>query len=230
MRTVIIPLVGNSSRFFKEGYTSVKYKLPLSKSKSILWHILSYIDREYNLIIVTNIKFDDTEWLNNILSELNFLNFEIIKLGDTDGQLTTVKLGIQKSKIVDMSDELIIYNGDTVRHLPFNFDFKSYDGVIEVFEQDGEQWSFVDKIGLVTKVTEKNKISNYCSTGLYGFKNINLFLNYADKTKMVNGEKYIAPMYNNLIIDNLKVKSFLSKINNFSSCGTPKEYETNKYF
>ena len=230
MTTIIIPLVGNSSRFFKAGYSLVKYKLPLSKSKSVLWHILSYIDRQFKIIIITNTKFNDTDWLNKMLLDLGFVNYEIIELGDTDGQLTTVKLGLNKSKIVDKYDELIIYNGDTVRHLPYNLDFTNYDGIIEVFEEKGEHWSFVDKLGSVSRVTEKKKISNYCSTGLYGFKNVNIFLKYADQARIVNGEKYIAPIYNNLIMDHLKIKSFLSSSNNFTLCGTPEEYEINKFF
>lgn len=230
MRTVIIPLVGNSSRFFNAGYSSVKYKLPLSKSKSILWHILSYIDRQFKIIIITNIKFNDTDWLDNILTDLNFVNYEVIQSEDTDGQLTTVKFGLTKSKIIHNSDELIIYNGDTVRHLPYSFDFKGFDGLIEVFEQKGNHWSFVDNLGVVNKVTEKNKISKYCSTGLYAFKNINIFIKYADQAETINGEKYIAPLYNSLIADGLKINSFLSSNNNFSLCGTPTEYEINKFF
>lgn len=225
MRTIVIPLAGNSSRFFNSGYTNVKYKLPLFNSRPILWYILSYIDRDYKLIIVLNIKFDDKIWVKDLLCSLGFKFFKIVEVADTDGQLTTVKLGVTNSEIVEHSDELIIYNGDTVRHIPFDFDFKESDGIIEVFDQKGDHWSFVDKIGEVSQVTEKNRISNYCSTGLYGFKSIDLFLKFSDKVKLTNNEKYIAPIYNELIREKLNVTSFFSNTSNFSLCGTPNEYE-----
>lgn len=225
MRTIVIPLAGNSSRFFNLGYTNVKYKLPLFNSKPLLWHILSYINREYKIIIVLNIKFDDKNWVKSLLSILGFKSFEIVEVADTDGQLTTVKLGIIESQIIELSDELIVYNGDTVRHVPFDFNFNGSDGVIEVFDQEGDHWSFVDEIGQVGLVTEKKRISNYCSTGLYGFKTIDLFLKFSDKVKLTNDEKYIAPMYNELIRGKLKVTSFLTENSSFSLCGTPQEYE-----
>jgi dTDP-glucose pyrophosphorylase len=228
MRTIIIPLAGNSSRFFDSGYTNVKYKLPLFNSKPILWHILSHINREFKIVIVLNIKFDDKSWLKSLLSTLGFRHFEIVEVSDTNGQLTTVKFGIINSKIIEKSDELIIYNGDTVRHIPFDFNFNESDGMIEVFNQDGDHWSFTDKIGEVSLVSEKRRISNYCSTGLYGFKSINLFLKFSDKVKLMNKEKFIAPLYNELIREDLKVTSFLSHWSNFTLCGTPDEYELNK--
>jgi len=228
VRTIVIPLAGNASRFFDSGYTNVKYKLPLFNMKPILWHILSHINRKFKLVIVANSKFNDKSWLNNLLSTLEFKHFEIVEVSETDGQLTTVKLGILNSKITDNYDELIVYNGDTVRHIPFDFDFHESDGLIEVFNQDGDHWSFVDQIGKVNKVSEKRRISNFCSTGLYGFKTINLFLKFSDKVKLINNEKFIAPIYNELIRENLKVTSFLSHWSNFTLCGTPEEYELNK--
>lgn len=225
MRTVIIPLAGNSSRFFNAGYNIVKYKLPLFNSKPLLWHILSYINREFKIIIVLNLKFDDKNWIKNLLTKLGFKLFEIVEIEDTDGQLTSVKLGVLNSKVIELYDELIVYNGDTIRHVPFDLNFNGSDGVIEVFDQEGDHWSFVNEIGQVSLVTEKKRISNYCSTGLYGFKTIDLFLKFSNKVKLTNDEKYIAPIYNELIKEKLKVTSFLTDNSCFSLCGTPQEYE-----
>ena len=63
-------------------------------------HILSYIERQFKIIIITNIKFNYTDWLNNILTDPILLNYEIIQSKNTEGQLTTVKFGLTKSKII----------------------------------------------------------------------------------------------------------------------------------
>ena len=112
--------------------------------------------------------------------------------------------------------------------IPFNFNFNDTDGLIEVFNQDGDHWSFTDKLGKVGYVTEKKRISNFCSTGLYGFRSVSLFLKFSNKVKLTNNEKYIIPIYNELIKEKYNVTSFLSKFNNFTLCGTPMEYELNK--
>jgi dTDP-glucose pyrophosphorylase len=226
MITVIIPIAGNSSRFFNAGYTTVKYKLPI-QSRSVLWHILSYINRDYKLLVVSNIKFNDKKWLTDLLEGMGFKHFEIIEVSDTDGQLTTVRIGIINSKIVKDSDNLIIYNGDTIRHIPFNFNFNNSDGFIEVFKQKGSHWSFVDNLGDVGLVTEKKRISQYCSTGLYGFSSVKIFIKFSLNAQKSLGEKYIAPIYNELIKNNLSVKSYLTESSNFTLCGTPDDYEKN---
>jgi hypothetical protein len=227
MRTLVIPIAGNSRRFFDAGYSSVKYKLPAFKKKSILWNILSYINRDQKLIIILNKKYNDKKWLEKTLFDLKFSYHEIIEIADTDGQLTSVLIGLKGSTIVDDNDELLIYNGDTIRHIPFDVDFKGISGVIEVFKKEGEHWSFTDNLGRVKIVREKERISDYCSTGLYGFSSVSLFFEYAVKSEKFRGEKFIAPIYNKLIEDGFKVYSFLSDADSFTLCGTPSEYELN---
>jgi len=225
---IVLTIAGESSRFFKAGYKEVKYKLSLFNSKSILWHILSYIDRREKIILVTNKKFKDSIWLEDLLNNLAFLSYDIIEVDSTDGQLTSASLGLENSKFDKekiKKEPLIIYNGDTIRHIPFNFNLKNIDGYIEVFKESGDHWSFVDKLGDVSKVKEKERISSYCSTGIYGFSSVDLFLKYSKRSKLIKKERYIAPLYNELIQDGLKVHSSLSERSCFTLCGTPEEYK-----
>ena len=225
---IVLTIAGESSRFFKAGYEEVKYKLELFNSKPILWHILSYMDRKEKLILVSNKTFKDSNWLKGLLSDLGFLSYDIVEVGSTDGQLTSTVLGIEKSKFDKeefLKEPLIIYNGDTIRHIPFNFDMTKTDGYIEVFQESGDHWSFVDNLGDISLVKEKERISSYCSTGLYGFSSVDLFIKYSKKSKLIKRERYIAPLYNELILDGLTVRSSLSKRDCFTLCGTPTEYE-----
>ena len=110
MQTIIIPLAGDSSRFFNAGYSMVKYKLPIFNAKPVLWHILSYIDRESKLLIVLNAKFNDKTWANNLLIDLGFAHFEIVEVEKTDGQLTTVDLGINNKVNENLDIGFLIRN------------------------------------------------------------------------------------------------------------------------
>ena len=227
---IVITIAGESKRFFDHGYRTVKYKLKLSNSKSILWNILFYIDINEKLIIVANKKFNDFLWIKSLLISMSFKNFEIVEIESTNGQLTSAVIGIANSKFYDRNtakEQLIIFNGDTIRKLPFSFNIFNYSGMLEVFVKYGSHWSFVDNLGEVNEVREKERISKYCSTGLYIFSSIKLFMDYSKKSKFEKNEKFIAPLYNELIKDNLKVFSFLSDSSFFNLCGTPEEYIRN---
>lgn len=225
---IVLTIAGESSRFFKEGYKEVKYKLRLFDDKPILWHILSYMNREDKIILVANEKFEDKDWLNDLIKGLGFTDYDIVEVNLTDGQLSSALLGVTKSRFYkeEIGDEpIFIYNGDTVRHIPYNFDMSNMDGCLEVFRESGEHWSFVDNLGDVYEVKEKERISNFCSTGLYGFSSVAIFLKYSERSTLIKKERYIAPLYNELIKDGLRVRSFLSERESFTLCGTPKEYE-----
>jgi hypothetical protein len=218
---IIFTLAGESSRFFKEGYNIVKYKLEFN-GKSIIENILDYVDLNEKIIIVCNKKFNDKLFFETILRK-KFKFFKIIEVNKTEGQLDTVYQGLLKTKgFWNNNDRLIVFNGDTIRKLQYNY--SNFDGSIECFIQEGNHWSFVDELGFVSNICEKKRISKYCSTGFYEFRNVELLMKYYDDYK-IEGEKYIAPFYNLLIKNGFIIQSFLSQNENFILCGTPAEYE-----
>jgi len=223
---LIITLAGSSNRFFTAGYKIVKYKLPF-KNSTVIENILSFVPQNIKLLIILNKKFNDLDFLHNILISSNFKSFKIVEINDTAGQLETVFNGLIEAKnFVDNSDSVTIFNGDTIRKI-HNWENFDGEGSIETFINEGDHWSFVDKIGKVNIVTEKVRISSYCSTGLYYFKDVNMILdNYVNYQKIVKeGELYVAPFYNYLISQNKQIFSFLADKNNFVFCGTPVEYQ-----
>ena len=66
-----------------------------------------------------------------------------------------------------------------------------------------------------------------CSNGLYYFNSINLFNNTFESYKITNNYKelFVAPMYNKIIENGLKVKYVLLDNNQIVFSGTPREYE-----
>lgn len=222
---ILITLAGDSSRFFKAGFTIVKYKLLLEK-KSVIELILGYIPRDQKILIVLNKKFKDLEFISNLLLSMNFLSFKVVEIDKTSGQFETTILALEEaSDFWVESDPLTIYNGDTIRKSNV-WEFDNCDGFIEVFESEGLHWSFVDKIGKVDLVTEKKRISSFCSSGLYYFKHIKFILEIRNEYLGYNlGELFIAPCYNLLIKKGLYIKSDKVDKSRFVFCGTPNEYK-----
>src|SRR5690606_37311817 len=79
------------------------------------------------------------------------------------------------------------------------------DGLIMTMTADDPKWSFVglDDTGHVTRVVEKEVISNEATVGIYNFRRGSDFVWAADRmieqNLRVNNEFYVAPAYNQLI-------------------------------
>ncbi len=226
-------MAGKSSRFFKAGFDKPKHQLTLNDQ---------YV---FDLAVESFAEFFKTELFLFILQDtyqtLEFVEQRIKALGieqalihvldnDTMGQAHTVYLGIDNPDIDD-EEPLFIFNIDTFHHNFIKPDFvDQVDGYLEVFKGEGDHWSFVaiDADGVVTHTAEKERISEYCSNGLYYFKSKKLFMQMFDdavKQKlMVKGEYYIAPMYNLLIKQGCLIRQSLVELEAMSFCGTPDEY------
>jgi len=225
----IIPIAGKGSRFRSSGYTTAKYLLPVL-GKSIIEHILSYFDKTRSTLIILNEQDSNKKQIERILKALDYKDFQVVEIADTNGQLTSVVNGVMKSKFYDYDGPAWIYNGDTIRkkELPYSF-FENNDseGFIEVFKEEGSHWSFVDSLGRISKITEKDRISEYCCSGLYGFKNLNRVIEYVRNGNVakLKNELYVSGVYQNIMDDNMTVWAFESDRTDFLLCGTPKEYE-----
>ena len=109
----------------------------------------------------------------------------------------------------------------------------SADGYLEVFDGEGDGWSFVaaGENKKVLKTTEKVRISSLCSTGLYYFSRVEMFNNQFKKLlsippqELQGGEYYVAPMYNDLIASGLEIKYVKIGKNEVIFSGVPAEYE-----
>ncbi|KAA6224945.1 MULTISPECIES: glycosyltransferase family 2 protein [unclassified Campylobacter] len=233
--TIIFPMAGLSSRFLKFGYKLPKYQL-LIDDKSVFSHVIegfkAYFGIARFLFIYRDIN-ESEKFIKKECKKLGLLNYGLVKLKKTTkGQAHTVALGIKKAKI---KGQILIFNIDTFRPnftLP-DFNLSKIDGYLEVFCASGEHWSFIlpgdESSNKVAKTTEKERISNYCSSGLYYFKKASDFLSvfkqmYKDKETTKN-EFYIAPMYNKLIEKGKDIRYFKINLDEIIFCGTPDEYE-----
>ena len=79
--------------------------------------------------------------------------------------------------------------------------------------------------GYVTEVAEKRPISNIATCGIYWYRRGSDFVKYANRMIMkdirVNNEFYIAPVYNELINDGLKLIPYY--VHKMHGIGTPED-------
>lgn len=238
---IVIPMAGMSSRFFKAGYQKPKYMLE-AHGETLFEHSVKSFEKYFKTIpflFVVKDVFNTPLFVENKAKELGIKNFYISTIyEDTRGQGETVALGLKDiiSQGVDYQGPLTIFNIDTFRP---NFEFPSIinesDGYLEVFIGEGSNWSFAKPKNAesteVIQTAEKKPISNLCSTGLYYFRDVSMYLDaYASylelpESQWEKGEIYIAPMYNYLIKNGRKIRYNKISSEDVIFCGVPDEYE-----
>lgn len=130
----------------------------------------------------------------------------------TEGAACTVLLAR------DLIDDgpLMIANSDQYIDTPIDTylaagELKGVDGLIMTMTANDPKWSFVglNVQGLVTRVVEKQVISNEATVGIYNFARGTDFVRGADRmiaaNKRVNGEFYVAPVYEELIAEGARI-------------------------
>jgi hypothetical protein len=236
---LVFPMAGLSERFTRAGYTVPKYMLP-AHGKSLFRHavegFLPHTDAMRVLFIARDIAGTEA-FIASECRTMGLSNFEThVLAAPTRGQAETVALGLAGRAADD--DPVTIFNIDTFRPAwapPTRFAVAEVDGYLEVFEGSGSNWSFVaprdPDAQTVERTTEKDPISNLCSTGLYYFRRSGdlreAFAAAAagGQTSWSAGELYVAPLYNRLISRGLDIRYELISREQVIFCGKPDEYD-----
>ncbi|CAH0149742.1 hypothetical protein SRABI118_00499 [Massilia sp. Bi118] len=225
-------MLGRSSRFFNHGYELPKYQLPLAGETVFAQSVRSFSEQfasQHFVFLVRN-DFNAKKFVANQLIELGLSDYRIIEFShETKGQADSVMQGTRDYR---GSQPVVIFNIDTIRHgFPWPTIDELGDGFLEVFKAPGDGWSFVEPghDGIVVRTTEKDRVSDLCSNGMYGFARLEDFRNayndYNERGLEVNGEQYIAPLYNNLIARGMNIRYRLIDNGLIDHCGLPADYE-----
>lgn len=233
---IIITMGGLGSRFQKAGYEQPKFMIEAKGKTLFEWSLISLSElknktKAYTFIVMDNANYDVKNFIREKCRKLGIDKYNIITLDYlTDGQATTAMMG---RKYWNKNNALLIYNIDTyIEPDQIKFEQLKGDGFIPCFKGEGEHWSFVklNEEQRAVEVKEKERISPYCTLGAYYFKTCELFENlyfeyYSNKDNLVNGEKYVAPLYNYLI--KIGGEVYISNIENqkVHVLGTPRELE-----
>jgi len=235
----IFPMGGLSSRFTKAGFSVPKFQLDVHGA-TVFEHSVIGFHRyfaDHNFVFAYRGGNEIADFVTEKCLGMGIpaKNLKLVSLAKvTSGQAETVRIAIDVSAIPD-ADPIVIFNIDTFQSdyiLPDFLADNSVDGYLEVFKASGDHWSFIEPQGAdkVLRVTEKIRISEYCSSGLYHFKRAQDFNAAFDKTlqksvaDLQGGERYVAPLYNDLIAASADIRYQLVSLDALTFCGTPDEY------
>lgn len=225
---IIITMAGRGQRFRDAGYAMPKYMIDALGKSLFEWSMLSLQDFFSNeFIFIVREEDDAAGFIKSKCEKLGIKNFRITPLpAITDGQATTV---LAAAGYLNMNDSFAVYNIDTyiVEGELRWMDLKG-DGFIPGFQAEGSKWSFIsmDENNKVTDIAEKVPISDIATLGFYYFSSFALYNAFYEKTfkdnlNLVNGEKYIAPIYKVLIEANKPVYGSVIPSKKVWGLGTP---------
>lgn len=205
---IVVTMAGRGSRFRAAGYQVPKYAIEVHGRTLFEWSLLSLRDFTSQGAPVTFVALREhavLPFVERQCAKLGIARANTAEIEDvTDGQASSV---LAAAPHLNADRALLVYNIDTFVH-PQSLragDVRG-DGWIPCFPGAGEGWSFAraDGQSRVLEVREKKRISPHASVGLYGFSSFKLYSEayhayYADGQKLERGEKYIAPLYNQLL-------------------------------
>ena len=231
---IVLPMAGEGIRFQTAGYKTPKWGLPLAGSTVLEWSLLSFssLFETERFLLIHREEDVITDFLKSTAKKVGIAHLDVVHLEErTRGQAETVSLGLKQVSV--RSDEsLTIFNIDTLRPgYELRERQQTSDGWLECVHAPGDHWSFVledqSEAGRVQSVSEKKRISENCSTGLYHFAQSQIFdAAYAEEcSAWSSGEIYVAPLYNRIITNGCRVSFDLIEPDDVFFSGTPIEYQ-----
>lgn len=236
MLTIVIPMAGRGSRFADAGYELPKPLIPIHGVPMIEVVVRNLAPSdEARFVFLCQAEHLQTYDFADRLREAA-PGCEIVPVdGVTEGAACTVLLAEGQ---IDPDDVLVIANSDQWvdramdDHLGVLRDL-GLDGLIMTMTANDPKWSFVRLDGrrLVTEVVEKVPISDEATVGIYVFARGGDFVRAAHAMiaadERVNGEFYVAPVYNRLIAEGARIgiDNVGSDGDGMYGIGIPADYE-----
>ncbi len=224
-------MAGQGQRFKNDGFSTPKHMIIARGRPLMEWALLSLTAffESWQFVFVTRRETGDKEVIRRMCNNLGIKSHVIVELSEvTSGQAATVFLA---ESAINIKKPILIYNIDTYVEpgciMPS--DFEDYRGYLHVFEAPGDHWSFIrlDEQRQIIEVTEKERVSNLCSIGMYYFSDFLLYRKFYKKyIHETENELYVAPIYNYLLEHMPKSIGFKvidkSKVH---ALGTPEEVD-----
>jgi capsule biosynthesis phosphatase len=222
-------MMGNGKRFKDVGYISSK---PLTRAfgKEILMWLLDSIDCKKNNVVIVCRADIEQERLSERLRSRYHDSVSIVTLEeDTLGAAHTVRIALE-SGLFDLEDPVIVCDSDTFYEKGHTEDLFNTGNCIFYFEDAGVTplYSYLQlENECVTKIAEKEKISNFASVGTYCFESGKIALthiqNVMNQRKMSKGEYYISTVFQSMIDAGIQVTA--KKVRNHKCLGTPAQLQ-----
>ena len=226
---ILIPMSGAGSRFTKEGYKKPKPLIDVNGFPMIKMVVDNInVDATFTFIVQSKHKED---YMLDIILPLIAPGCNIVETASlTRGAAESCLLA---KEYINNDNHLFIINSD--QYIEWNSsDFfynavsNNYDGMILTFKEPSldPKWSYVkEENGFIVEAKEKEAISDIATVGGYYFNKGSEFVSAAEEmianNETVNGEFYVCPVYNLLINQGKKIKSY--NIDEFYGTGTPED-------
>lgn len=233
---ILLLMAGSSEAFREAGYSFPKPLVEID-GKPLVQHVIEHLapltDRGARLIVM--VRHDDNmRYHIGAVVQLLVPGAEVIEVrGETSGAACTALLAVDA---IDNDEPLVIVNGDQLilADLPAivqEFGAAGVDGGIIVFKDIHPRWSFVrcDADGRVIETAEKRPISNKATAGFYYFRSGGDFVRAAQsmilKDASVDGQFYVCPAYNELILRNSRIEVHQIEKQQYVSLSTPQRVQ-----
>jgi len=216
MLNVLIPIAGSSIFFENSSYIFPKPLLEI-KGKPMIQRVIeniNSIDEDIHYIFAVNARDCRQFHIDSVIKLLTNNSVDIIKVeNDTAGVACTALLAIES---INNDDSLLILNADQyfdngMGEFIKDFRQRNLDAGVTCFASVHPRWSFVstNDEGDIIETSEKKPISHNAVAGLFYFKEGRSFVEATMKSILkdasINGNYYIAPVLNELILDGKKL-------------------------
>ena len=244
--TLILPMAGNASRFYKEGYLTPKPFIDVEDKPMVIKAVEDLPTCENNIFIVRKEHTDNFD-INSIIKKY-YSNHSIVELDYvTEGQACTCELGMgtinpENPILISACDNGIYYNVEKCQEMLFD---ESIDVLVWSFRNNQTSkvnpnsyaWLDVDDDDNIRHVSCKNFIydnplTTHAIVGTMFFRKAKYFLNglknNKEKNIRTNNEFYVDDVLNQNIDMGLTVKVF--EVEDYICWGTPDDYKTYNYW
>lgn len=231
---IVIPLAGAGTPFQQAGYAFPKPLIDINGKSMIeivsenlrptVPHQFIFICRKDHYI-----KYS----LEEIFERAVGKNFKVVQLTEpTQGAACSVLTAVD---YINNDDELIIANSDQVVDIAID-DFitssreQKVEGNIITFRSTHPKWSFarLDANNAIIEVAEKKVISDKATVGIYYFRRGKAFVDAAvsmiEKDIRFNNDFYVSLVFNELILNGGKIKSWEIDPSQMHSMATPEDF------
>lgn len=215
MLTIVVPMAGLGSRFSAAGYRDPKPLIDVAGQPMIQRVVRNLTpNRPHRFVFICQARHVADYDLHYSLSAWAPGCAIVSTEGVTEGAACTVLLAREHIG----AGGLMIANSDQY----LDVDIDTYlmacdaapDGLIMTMTANDPKWSFVARgaDGWVARVVEKEVISDEATVGVYNFTRGDDFIRAAEKMiareQRVNGEFYVAPVYNLMIEKGARIDVF----------------------
>jgi len=228
---ILIPMAGAGSRFSSAGYTFPKPLIEIDH-KPMIQVVVENLNIKANFIYIVQKEHYEKYNLKYLLNLIT-PNCEIVQVdGVTEGAACTTLLAKEfinndKHLLIANSDQFVEWDSNSFYYSMTN---DNLDGGMLTFKATHPKWSFakLNENGFITEIAEKKPISDIATVGIYYWNKGSDYVKYAEQmienNIRVNNEFYVAPVYNEAILDNKKFKTF--EIDKMWGLGTPEDLKT----